>query len=60
VEKKLAESSSRQIPLNPQVRAQLPPPMEAAMTARPLPVDFERAADLWDEEQTFLREEFLR
>jgi iron(III) transport system substrate-binding protein len=60
VEKKLAESSSRQIPLNPLVRAQLPPPMEAAVTAHPLPVDFERAADLWDEVQRFLREEFLR
>jgi hypothetical protein len=28
--------------------------------ARPLPVDFERAADLWDEVQTFMREKFLR
>jgi iron(III) transport system substrate-binding protein len=60
VEKKLAESASRQIPLNPEVRAKLPSQIETPLTARPLPVDFERAADLWDEVQTFLREEFLR
>jgi iron(III) transport system substrate-binding protein len=60
VEKKLAESASRQIPLNPKVVAQLPPQIETPRTARPLPVDFERAADLWDEVQTFMREEFLR
>jgi iron(III) transport system substrate-binding protein len=60
VEKKLAESASRQIPLNPNVHAKLPPQIETPLTARPLPVDFERAADMWDEVQTFMREEFLR
>lgn len=60
VETKLAESGSRQIPLNPQVQAKLPAYLEPLRTARKLPVDFERAADLWDEVQTFMREEFLR
>jgi iron(III) transport system substrate-binding protein len=60
VEKKLAESAGHQIPLNPEVRASLPPQIETPRTAHALPVDFERAADLWDEVQTFLREEFLR
>jgi iron(III) transport system substrate-binding protein len=60
VETKLAESASRQIPLNPNAHAKLPPQIETPQIARPLPVDFERAADLWDEVQTFMREEFLR
>jgi iron(III) transport system substrate-binding protein len=60
VEKKLAESASKQIPLNPTVHAQLPAALAPAQNARALPVDFERAADLWDEVQTFMAQEFLR
>jgi iron(III) transport system substrate-binding protein len=60
VEKRLAESASRQIPLNPSVQARLPAQIKTPQSAHPLPVDFERAADLWDDVQTFLREEFLR
>jgi iron(III) transport system substrate-binding protein len=60
VEAKLAQSASRQIPLNPNVKAALPKDIEAARTARPLVVDFGRAAELWDEAQTFLRAEFGR
>lgn len=58
VEAALAKSGSKQIPFNPNVKAELPKEMEAARTARRLPVDFERAAELWDEVQTFLRAEF--
>jgi iron(III) transport system substrate-binding protein len=60
VEKRLAEGGSRQIPLNPGVQAQLPPQLQPARTAHRLPVDYERAADLWEEVQLFMREEFLR
>src|SRR5262249_44258895 len=60
VEKKLAESASRQIPLNPQVAATLPPALVGARSARRLPVDFEAAAGLWDEVQEFLREVYGR
>jgi iron(III) transport system substrate-binding protein len=56
VEGKLAQSASRQIPLNPDVKAPLPPWLGTPTTVRPLPVDFERAAELWDEAQTFVRE----
>jgi iron(III) transport system substrate-binding protein len=59
VEKKLAESASRQIPLNPAVRANLPPAILTPRTARPLPVDFERAADCWDQAMAFVRAELL-
>jgi iron(III) transport system substrate-binding protein len=59
VESKLAESASRQIPLNPNVRAVLPPWLATPATARPLPVDFEQAADLWEEAQLFVRESLL-
>jgi iron(III) transport system substrate-binding protein len=60
VEAKLAESASRQIPLNPEVKAKLPREIEPARTARKLLVDFDKAADVWDAAQTFLREQFAR
>jgi iron(III) transport system substrate-binding protein len=60
VEKRLAEGGSRQIPLNPNVQATLPPQLQPARSAHRLTVDYEKAADLWDEVQTFMREEFLR
>ena len=60
VEAKLAQSASRQIPLNPKVDVQLPPAMQPAIKARKLPVDFERAAELWEEAQRFVVKEFLR
>lgn len=58
VEAKLAQGESRQIPLNPQVTATLPAVMQPARTARPLPVDFSKATDAWDESQRFLKETF--
>jgi iron(III) transport system substrate-binding protein len=64
VEKKLAESESRQIPLNPNVRAEMPKeierPQDAGGTVKPMQVDFDKAADLWEEVQEFLRNEFAR
>jgi iron(III) transport system substrate-binding protein len=64
VEKRLAESSSHQIPLNPAVKADLPKeierPKDAGGTVQAMAVDFGKAADLWDEAQTFLRNEFAR
>lgn len=64
VEKQLAESASRQIPLNPGVNAELPPqmerPREAGGRAKSMEVDFDKAADYWDEAQAFLRDEFAR
>jgi iron(III) transport system substrate-binding protein len=60
VETKLAQAASRQIPLNPEVRVPLPKEIETPRTVRALPVDFERAADLWDEAQAFLIAEFAR
>jgi iron(III) transport system substrate-binding protein len=58
VETKLAKSGSRQIPLNPNVKADLPPQMRTPAQVTVLPVDFERAADLWEETQAFLKEQF--
>ena len=63
-EKRLAESESHQIPLNPQVKAALPKeierPRDAGGTVKSMQVDFGKATDLWDEVQTFLRNEFAR
>jgi iron(III) transport system substrate-binding protein len=58
VEGKLAQSASRQIPLNPNVHVALPPALEGARTAERMAVDFEKAADFWDETQRFLHTEF--
>jgi iron(III) transport system substrate-binding protein len=58
VEKRLAEGESHQVPLNPEVKAKLPPQIETPKTVRVLRVDFAKAAELWDEVQTFVRREF--
>lgn len=60
VETKLAHSPSRQIPLNPTVKGPLPPEIEAVRGATPMRVNFGQAAELWDEVQHFVKEEFLR
>jgi iron(III) transport system substrate-binding protein len=60
VEAKLAEAESHQIPMNPQVHAELPKEFATRKTAKAMDVDFEKAADLWDEVQEFLRNEFAR
>lgn len=60
VEKQLAESASHQIPLNPKVDAKLPPQIETPRTVRPMEVDFEKAADLWDGVQKFLANEISK
>jgi iron(III) transport system substrate-binding protein len=59
-EKRLAESDSHQVPLNPEVQATLPPQIQTPKMVRVLPVDFGKAADLWEETQTFVRREFAR
>jgi iron(III) transport system substrate-binding protein len=60
VEAKLASAGGYQIPLNPAVAVTLPPALAPARTARPMRVDFAKAASLWDEVQAFLRDEFAR
>jgi iron(III) transport system substrate-binding protein len=60
VEKRLAEGPGHQIPLNPNVHATLPPELETPRTVQAMQVDFERAAELWDEAQQFLTQEFAR
>lgn len=59
-EARLAEGGGFQIPLNPNVQANLPPALLTPSQVKPMAVDFERAADLWDETQAFLRDEFTR
>jgi iron(III) transport system substrate-binding protein len=60
VEARLAEGGSHQIPLNPEVKAKLSREMEGARAAKPMDVDFGNAADLWNDVQTFLSDEFDR
>ncbi|MFL5241612.1 MAG: extracellular solute-binding protein [Gemmataceae bacterium] len=58
VEARLAESASHQIPMNPAVHAKLPKEIETPSTVKAMEVDFQKAADLWEEAQKFLGEEF--
>jgi iron(III) transport system substrate-binding protein len=60
VEGRLAASESYQIPLNPEAKATLPPQMETPRTVKAMQVDFDKAADLWEEVQEFLKQEFER
>jgi iron(III) transport system substrate-binding protein len=60
VEGRLAQTASHQIPLNPQVSARLPQEIKRPEQVKPMQVDFEKAADAWDEAQAFLRNEFAR
>ena len=57
-EKRLAEGGSHQFPLHAGVAAKLPAALQPALKARRMKVDYTKAAGLWDEVQTFLRNEF--
>ena len=59
-EAKLAEGGGYQVPLNPTVTAKLPPAVLRPEQVKPMAVDWDNAADLWDESQAFLRDEFAR
>lgn len=59
-ETKLAEGGGFQIPLNPAVKANLPAAVVTPDKVKRMAVDWEKAADLWDEVQAFLRDEFAR
>jgi iron(III) transport system substrate-binding protein len=58
VEKRLAEGPSAQIPLNPEVRAELPPQVETPTKLTVMRVDWAGAAELWDEAQAFVTKLF--
>ena len=60
VEKRLAESESHQVPLNPEVKATLPREIETPRSVRAMKVDFVKAAGLWERVQQFIRQEFAR
>jgi iron(III) transport system substrate-binding protein len=60
VETKLGEGPSHQIPLNPQVKAKLPAGLATPEQVKVMQVDWEKAADCWEESQRFLADEFGR
>jgi iron(III) transport system substrate-binding protein len=60
VETQLAEGPSHQIPLNPKVMAKLPAGLLPPDKVKVMQVDWEKAADRWDESQRFLVDEFGR
>ncbi len=56
VEARLATGPSAQIPLNPDCQVEVR--VATPQTVRPMPVDFEAAAEKWDTAAEFLRDEF--
>jgi iron(III) transport system substrate-binding protein len=58
VEKRLAEGPSAQIPLNPDVRADLPAEILTPARLQVMRVDWAKAAEGWDEAQAFVTELF--
>ena len=59
-EARLAEGGGFQIPLQPDVTAKRHAALLVPTACKPMAVDFNKAADLWDRTQTFLRDEFAR
>jgi iron(III) transport system substrate-binding protein len=59
-EQELAEGGGYQFPLNPTLPGPSHPLLQPWRSARRMSVDFEAAADVWDECQAYLREEFAR
>jgi iron(III) transport system substrate-binding protein len=60
IEKKLAEGGGYQIPLNPEVKAKLPPQIETPAAVKSMKVDWAKAAEKWDEAQKFVTDQFAR
>jgi iron(III) transport system substrate-binding protein len=56
----LSGMGAYQIPVNPLAESRLPPEIVTRKEVTAMAVDFERAADLWESTQAFLREEFAR
>jgi iron(III) transport system substrate-binding protein len=59
VERALAEGPGTQMPLNPKIKASLPPQIETPATVKAMEVDWGAAADVWDEAQSFLSKEII-
>lgn len=59
-ERRLAEGPSHQIPINPNVSSKLPPLLATPAQAKPMDVDWNKAADNWAESQRLMAELFGR
>lgn len=59
-EKRLAEGPSHQLPINPSVKAKLPAVLATPAQARPMDVNWDKAADCWGDSQRLMAELFGR
>ncbi|WP_020476327.1 extracellular solute-binding protein [Zavarzinella formosa] len=59
-ERRLAEGGGFQIPLNPKAAAKLHPSLAPPSDFKLMDTNWEHATDLWEDVQTFLRDEFAR
>ena len=60
IEETLANGGGYQFPVNPTLTTTPHPSLKTPLQVKAMAVDFEKAADLWDETQKFLRDEFAR
>ena len=56
----MAKGGGYQFPVHPALMTSPHPSLKTPLQVKVMNVDFERAADLWDETQKFLRDEFAR
>ena len=59
-EKRLAEGGGYQFPVHPELKLNPHPALKTRHEVKRMEVDFEKAADLWESSQEFLRNEFAR
>ena len=59
-EQTLAKGGGYQFPVHPALMSTSHPSLKTPLQVKAMAVDFEKAADLWDETQKFLRDEFAR
>jgi len=60
VERQLIDGDSHQLPVIARTKSAVPEQIETPQTVKPMRVDWSKAADLWDEAQKFLSNEFAR
>jgi iron(III) transport system substrate-binding protein len=60
IETRLAQGGGYQIPLNPKLKDVIHPALAAPGAVKVMEVDFDRAADLWEQAQRYLIDEFMR
>jgi iron(III) transport system substrate-binding protein len=60
VETQLAQGGGYQLPVNPELKGIVHPALKTRHQVKAMAPDWEKAADIWEDVQSFLRNEFMR